>query len=121
MISGEGEPLLGRETAISLGVLKIGIEVVAVYASSDNIGEILWENHPEFFNGFGKLKGRVVKLHIDPNITQVAQPIRRTPLSLRSKVEAKIQELIDLDIIEPVQSPTPWVNPVGQGGTSAFA
>ena len=54
----------------------------------------------------------------------VAQPIRRTPFSLRSKVEAKIQELVDLDIIEPAQGPTTWVNPVvvvpksGGGGQS---
>ncbi|KAK3722797.1 hypothetical protein QZH41_007484 [Actinostola sp. cb2023] len=58
------------------------------------------------------LKGRAVQLHIDPNVKPVAQPIRRTPFSLRSKVEEKIKELIDMDIIEPVAGPTPWVNPV---------
>ena len=42
----------------------------------------------------------------------VAQPIRRTPFSVRSKVEAKIQELVDFDIIEPAQGPTKWVDPV---------
>ena len=31
---------------------------------------------------------------------------------MRSKVENKIKELVDLDIIEPVEGPTPWVNPV---------
>lgn len=104
--------MLGKETATNLVVLKIGIEVAAVHASSKNIGEILQAKHPEVFNGFGKLKGRAVKLHIDPNVKPVAQPIRRTPFSLRSKVEAKIQELVDLDIIEPAQGPTTWVNPV---------
>ena len=112
VINGKGEPLLGTETATDLGVLKIGLKVAAVYASSKNIGEILQKKFPEVFNGFGKLKGRAVKLHTDPNVTPVAQPLRRTPFSLRLKVEAKIQELIDLDIIEPAQGPTPWVNPV---------
>ena len=42
----------------------------------------------------------------------VAQPIRRTPFSLRSKLEEKIQELINLDKIEPATGSTPWVNPV---------
>ena len=32
VIDGEGDPLLGKETATNLGVLKIGIEVAAVYA-----------------------------------------------------------------------------------------
>ena len=99
--------MLGKETATNLGVLKIGIEVTAVYASSKNIGEILQAKHPEVFNGFGKLKGRAVKLHIDPNVKPVAQPF-----SLRSKVEAKIQELVDVDIIEPARGPTTWVNTV---------
>ena len=31
---------------------------------------------------------------------------------MRSKVEEKIKELVDLDITEPLQGPTPWVNPV---------
>ena len=86
--------------------------MAAVYASSENIGEILQEKHPEVFNGLGKLKGRAGKLHIDPNVKLVAQPIRRTPFSPRSKVEAKIQERVDLDIIEPAQGPTTWVKPV---------
>ena len=31
---------------------------------------------------------------------------------MRSKLEEKIKELIELDIIEPAQGPTPWVNPI---------
>ena len=41
-----------------------------------------------------------------------ASSIRRTPFSMRSKLEEKIKELIELDIIEPAQGPTPWVNPI---------
>ena len=51
VINGEGEPLLGRETATSLEVLKIGMGIAAVYASSKNIGENLQENHPKVLNG----------------------------------------------------------------------
>ena len=95
-----------------LGVLKIGIDIAAVNIDSKNIGEFLQEKYPEVFSGVGKLKDRAVQLHIDPNVRPVAQPIRRTPFSLRPKVEEKIQELTDLDIIEPAQGRTPWVNPV---------
>ena len=41
VIDGEGDSLLGKETATNLGVLKISIEVAAVHANSKNIGEIL--------------------------------------------------------------------------------
>ena len=97
---------------MSLGVLKMGVHVAAVNTGSKNIGEVLQDKYPQVFKGIGRLKGRTVQLHIDPDVKPVAQVIRRTPFSLRSKVEEKIKELVDLDIIEPVQGPTPWVNPV---------
>ena len=31
---------------------------------------------------------------------------------IREKVKKKIEELVAMDIIEPVEGPTPWVNPV---------
>ena len=64
------------------------------------------------FKGVGKLKTEQVKLHIDPSVKPVAQPLRRTPFNLRSRVEEKIRELEDLNIIERVDGPNPWVNPV---------
>ena len=83
--------------------IEIGIDIAAVNKSSQTIGEVLQEKYPEVFSGVGKLKDRAVQLHIDPNVKPVAQPIRRTPFSLRSKVEEKIQELINLDIIDGQQ------------------
>ena len=62
--------------------------------------------------GIGKLKGRQVKLAIDETVQSVAQPVCETPFGLRKKDETKIQELIDMDIIEPVEHSTPWVSPV---------
>ena len=112
MINGKGYPLVGKDTETSLGVLKIGIDIAAVNTGSQSIGEVLQEKFPEVFNCVGKLKDRVVQLHIDPNVKPVAQVIRRTPFSLRSKVEEKVQELINLAIIKPATGPTPWVNPV---------
>ena len=64
------------------------------------------------FKGIGKLKDYKLKLHINPEVKPVAQPVRRIPFALRSKVEEEIQKLLEQDIIEPVQGPTPWVSPV---------
>lgn len=60
----------------------------------------------------GKLNTKQVSLYIDPSVKPVAQPLRRIPYHLREAVEKKIQELIDMDIIERVEGPTPWVIPV---------
>ena len=64
------------------------------------------------FDGERKLKGYQVKLRVNPNVPTVAQPVRRTPFSLRDKVKKKVEELVSKDIIEPVNGPTPWVSPV---------
>ena len=40
------------------------------------------------------------------------QPVRHTPFSLCDKEKKKIEDLVAMDIIEPVQGPAPWVSPV---------
>lgn len=69
-------------------------------------------DYKEIFEGVGKLKDFQVKLYVNPDVPPVAQPVRRTPFSLRDKVKEKIEELIAMDIIEPVEGPTPWASPV---------
>jgi hypothetical protein len=108
VIEGQGIPLLGKDTAMELGVLKIGMDIATI----SDVGKDLEQQYPEVFHGVGKLKGRKITLHIDPSVEPVAQPLRRTPFNLRAKVESKIQELLKADIIEQVEGPTPWVNPV---------
>ena len=94
-----------KETAKTLGMLKIGITIAAIAETS----QVLKQQYPVVFSGVGKLNTKQLLLHIDPNVTPVAQPLRRTPFNLREKVEV-IESLLALDIIEPVDGPTPWVN-----------
>ena len=53
-----------------------------------------------------------LRLHINPNIQPVQQPIRRTPFHTKQKIEDEINRLQSLDIIEKVNGPTTWLNPV---------
>jgi len=92
VIDSNRESLLGRETAMSLGVLKIGVHITVVNTGSKNIGEVLQDKYQQVFKGIGKLKGRTVQLHIDPDVKPVAQPIHKTPSSLSSKVEENIKD-----------------------------
>ena len=56
------------------------------------------------------MRGYQVKLHVDPEEPAVAQPVRRTPFNSRQKVEE--EELIAMEITEPVEGPIPLVSPV---------
>ena len=107
VIDGKRAALLGKETAIQLGVLKLGIPLYSVTSK-----ETIMCDYKEIFEGVGKLKDYQVKLYVDPTIPPVAQPVRHTPFSLRNKVKEKIEELVAMDIIEPVEGPAPWVSPV---------
>ena len=108
VIKGRGMSLLGKVTATELGVLKVGINIAVVTTKAHD----LKLQYPEVFEGVGKLKDKQISLDIDPTVKPVAQPYRRIPSSLREKVQDKTKELLELGIVEPVEGPAPWVNPV---------
>ena len=60
----------------------------------------------------GKLKNFQLRIPIDETVKPVIQPIRRIPYHLREKLDRKLNELVDLDIIEPVDGPSQWISPV---------
>ena len=103
VINGEGPALLGKQTAMDLGVLKIEINAV----QDDKL-----KRHAECFNGIGKLSDYELKLHIDDSVEPVAQRMYRIPFSLQERVTKKLDELESLDIIEKVNTPMSWVSPV---------
>jgi len=99
VIDGDARSILGRKTALELGVLRVGhgrLEVNSLTVDQ------MTSRFPELFKGIGKLKNYQARLHIDPEVRPVAQKVRRIPFGLRDKVEAEIQNLLQQDIIEPV-------------------
>lgn len=99
---GSDGNLLGCETARALKAITI------------NQVRIELEKHSKLFTGVGKLKDQTIKLHVDPSVSPTAIPHRRVPFHLRKKVEDKLAELEQEDIIEKVDgdAPTPWVSPI---------
>lgn len=86
VFSGWGESLLGRDTAIKLDILKMGVDVASVKSDLEGIGEMVQMKYPEVFKGVGKLKRRSVQLHIGPDVKPIAQLVRRIVFSMRPKV-----------------------------------
>lgn len=100
-------PLLGKTTAEKMGVLRIGVPgfVGSVSEKPEN-------KFPKLFSGLGKLKDTQIHLHQKENVKPVVQKARKIPFSLREKVEEKIHELEELDIIERACGPTSFVSPI---------
>ena len=71
--------------------------------------ESLLEQYPQVFEGIGCMPGNY-HLTIDSSVKPVVHPPRKIPLSIKGKVEAELQRLTELEIIEPVSKPTQWVS-----------
>ncbi|XP_038106540.1 uncharacterized protein K02A2.6-like [Culex quinquefasciatus] len=94
--------LLGRVTATSLGVLRIGLP------STHGINAI----EPKEKHAFPKISGVQVEIPIDDSVTPICQHPRRPPIALQSRIEDKINALLASDIIEPVEEGCQWVSPL---------
>ena len=104
VVKGHFGSLLSYHTATELGLLKIVNQVTD--------STVLDEFPGLFDNKIGCLTNFKVKLHVDQDVQPISQPHRRIPFHLRKKVEQKLQELEDNDLIEEVEGPTPWVSPI---------
>ena len=107
--------VLGRKTATALGLLHIGPKAQVNSIQTDDTSALksaLKKEYKECFDGLGKLKDFQLKLHVDTSVKPVAQPVRRLPFSLRKKVAEKLKQLEEMDVVERVNGPTPWVSPL---------
>lgn len=95
VVKGGTRNLLGKHTAIALRVLKIGL----------GINQVEQQIFPKF-------KDVLIQIPIDESVKPIVQPYRRIPIPLEEKVDKKITELLQRDIIEKVEGPSSWISPI---------
>ena len=110
VIEGEGQTLLGRDTAKKLNLLRVGPEVNTVSDKPEDTKQRMLREHKSCFTGLGKLKDFQLEIPIDRDVEPIVQPLRRIPFALRDKLEHKLDELEKLDIIEKASGPSTWVS-----------
>ena len=106
VVERPGKTLLGKDTAEKLYVLRDGppsTPQAYTITSEGNANDVL-KNFADIFSGIGKLKDFQLKLHVNKSVKPVAQPVRRLPFGLRDKVDKKLDELLEADIIEEIPS-----------------
>ncbi|XP_053685705.1 uncharacterized protein K02A2.6-like [Sabethes cyaneus] len=99
VIKGNGKILIGRDTAMAMGVLKIGMPVnkVEVNAESKKLGTI---------------RDIIVDIPIKADAVPVVQPYRRIPVALEKVVDNKLDNLLEQGVIEAVNEPAKWISPI---------
>ena len=97
--------LLCADTAQTLNIVR--------FTFSSSVSTSIPDQFPSLFDGrMGKIDGGTVRLHIDTSVPPTAQRHRCIPFHTRKDVEAELERLEKLDVIEKVTGPTPWISPV---------
>ena len=118
IINEDCEPVLSGKKAVQLGLIKLNpksetLMPINMIKCKDkkNIQDILAE-YPENFDGLGKLKDHVVKLHVNEEAKPTAEPPRRIPYHLESRVQEVIDGMLQNEVIEehPSGEPAPWAS-----------
>ena len=114
VIDGPGDILLGKTSSELFGAIHFDttLHTNSVTNEDQAFHLSLQQHFPAVFEGVGKLRGHRATIHIDPTVTPVAQRPRRVPFALRPKVRDHLKDLMEKDIIEKVDGPSPWVSPV---------
>ena len=102
VIKGKGIPLIGKYTAMTLGMIKIGINIAAIAETS----EVLKQQYPAVFSGVGKLNTKQVSLHIDPSVTPVVRPAVATD-AIQPEREGGVEDRIT-EHRRPSVTPARW-------------
>jgi hypothetical protein len=108
VVRGLREPLLGKPAIQALRILQFVQSIgEGTYKETE-----LRQAHPKLFSGLGRMK-EVYKIRQTANTVPYAVSApRRVPLPLQEKVRAKLDELLGLDVIRPVTTPTLWCAPI---------
>lgn len=80
-------------------MLKIGYHINAVQAA------------PTYTTTFPKVPDVLIRIHIDPNVKPIRQPVRRYPIKMVDEIEQMVEELMLQGIIERAEQPSQWVSP----------
>ena len=106
VMPGECGCLLSVGTSQKLNLIAIATHTV------NNVSDTLLKQNPQILKGIGAHNKCTITLHIDKSVPSDATAHCRIPFHTRNKVETELQWLLPEDIIEKVDSPTPWVSPI---------
>ena len=110
----KGEMLLGYDTAMKLGVLKIVNSIDKEDRKLRPVIDDIVSEYDCLFHGIGKHKHAKVKIRVDKSVTLAAQVNRRIPYHYQDKLKQQLQKLEEAGVVEPVpgDEPTTRISPL---------
>lgn len=107
IVNNQFEPILGLDTCIKFGLVK-RLDVGVIACLPEQKTEFV-ERNKDIFSGLGKFPGTFsIKLH--ENSKPILHYKKRIPIALIDKLKSKLDQMVQDEIISPVNYPTDWVN-----------
>ncbi|XP_065073526.1 uncharacterized protein K02A2.6-like [Ochlerotatus camptorhynchus] len=107
VVDFEQPPLLSKNTCMQLKLIQVCYTVCKQQAS--NAARQILNEHPEVFEGLGRLEGDV-HLEIDSSIKPVIQQPRRIAVTLREELRQALSQMEQQGIIAEQKEHTDWVS-----------
>lgn len=107
VVDDRREPILGLETCIRFELIKrLGVRALA---SSEQLRNSFVEMNKDIFTGLGKFPG-TFSIYLNENSKPVLHYKKRIPLALLDTLKKELTQMVQDEIISPVDYPTDWVN-----------
>ena len=104
---------LGKQTANNLDLLRVGPPPSVNFISEHQQAlQQLLHKFNDRFTGLEQLKDVEVQIKVNPSITPITQKPRRLPILLQKQVDQELDRLLQLGVLEKVDTPPTWVNPL---------
>ena len=105
VVDSDSVPILGLNTCDKLNLIK------QVYQISEEVQSHtpIEEEFSDCFGEIGCLK-RPHHIELRDDVKPVIIPVRQVPFALKPKLKEELQRMVELNVIEPVEKPTEWVN-----------
>ena len=108
VMRGNGPPLLGRNW---LSLIKLDWQHIFKVGQNRSLQDVLSHFNEVFKGELGKVRGVKARIHVNPQTSPIFHKARPVPYSLKSKIEAELDRLLDQGIIEPVRF-SDWATPI---------
>ncbi|PAA89168.1 hypothetical protein BOX15_Mlig023350g2, partial [Macrostomum lignano] len=107
----QGSDIMGTDLMqkLSFQVVDRDGDLVRTVDKTRQLPAWLPDRFEQLTRGLGRIRGFEHRPRVNPAVPPVAQPLRRTPLSLKEKVQAEIDQLLADGIVEEIQA-SEWIS-----------
>lgn len=104
IVDVDSPPILGKKSCVEMNLVR---RIFTIHKQNKLVS--ILDEYPEVCEGMGCLPGEY-RIRLTSDARPVVHAPRKLPIALREDVKRKLNEMLELKVIEKVEGPTDWVN-----------